>query len=360
MGNNFVESFFIYGIMQNIVVIYGGQSPEHDVSILTGLHLAKHITEDYQVTLVYLTKQNKFVHGTRNLDAYINGKAAKAKPFKDWAKVACVVNCCHGGVGENGALAAMMQIYHLPLTSCDPVSAWQQQSKIQTRQMLTAAGFLQPKFQVVKSLDLDKIKLPLPLVVKPEMLGSSIGVAVVRSKEELFEAVKTALQMGERVIVEEYIADMKEVNIAVRRHRGEIVTSGLELIASQKFFSFQEKYFNTESGFIKKSSTSPDAEFLQKVTPKIQELAVKAYQLFNAKGVVRVDFMVKGEQIILNELNTVPGFMAYHLWLKSGVPYGVVIDDLIKEAILAQQKQQYITHFDSDILQKNRQLVVEI
>lgn len=360
MGNNFVEWFFIYVVMQNIVVIYGGQSPEHDVSILTGLHLAKHITEDYKVTLVYLTKENHFVCGTRNINAYINGRAVKAKPFKDWSKFACVVNCCHGGVGENGALAAMMQIYNLPFTSCDPVSAWQQQSKIQTRQMLTMAGFLQPKFQIVRSLDLDKIKLPLPLVVKPEMLGSSIGVAVAHTKEELFEAVKTALQMGERVIVEEYIADMKEVNIAVMRRHGEIITSGLELVASQKFFSFEEKYFNTESGFIKKSGTSPDADFLQKVTPKIQELAVKAYQLFNAQGVVRVDFMIKGEQIILNELNTVPGFMAYHLWLKCGVPYGVVIDDMIKEAISQQKKQQFITHFDSDILQKNRQLVVEI
>ena len=346
--------------MQNIMVIYGGQSPEHDVSILTGLHLAKHVTEDYKVTLVYLTRDNQFVCGSSKIDDYISGKAAKAKPFRAWDKVSCVVNCCHGGVGENGALAAMMQIYHLPITSCDPVSAWQQQSKIQTRQMLTAVGFVQPKFQVVKSLDLDKIRLPLPLVVKPEMLGSSIGVAVVKNKEELFEAVKTALQMGERVIVEEYITDMREVNVAVMRHHGEIITSGLELVASDQFFSFQEKYFNTDSGFIKKSGTSPDAEFLQKIAPQITALATKAYQLFGAKGVVRADFMVKGEQIILNEMNTVPGFMAYHLWLKQGVPYGVVIDDLVKEAIAEQNKPPFVTRFDSDILQRNRQLVVEI
>lgn len=347
--------------MQNIVVIYGGKSPEHDVSILTGLHLAKHVTEDYQVTLVYLTKENKFVYGSKNIDDYISGKAAKRKEFKAWTKVACVVNCCHGGVGESGELAALMKIYGVPLTSCDMISAWRQQSKIETRQILTAAGFLQPRFQVVKSLDMDKIKLPLPLVVKPEMLGSSIGIAVAQTKEELFEAVKNALRLGERVIVEEYIADMKEVNVAVMRHQGQIITSGLELVASQKFFSFEEKYFNAESGFIKKGGTTPDDLFLQKIERKVKDLAVIAYQLFGATGVVRSDFMIKGDKIILNENNTVPGFMAYHLWLKNNIPYGVVIDDLIKDALARQQAEtQFITHFASDILTKNRQLVLEI
>ncbi len=347
--------------MLKIGVIYGGKSTEHDVSILTGLHLAKHITEAYQVVLIYLTRDNRAVVGSRKIDDYISGKAGKAKLFRHWYQLACVINCCHGGMGEDGTLAAALQFQGVPVTSCDAVSGWLQQSKIATRQILTAAGFLQPRFQVVTSADISQIKLPLPLVVKPDLQGSSIGITVVHTPDELSAAVSMALGLGERVIVEELIAEMREVNVAVMRERGNIITSALEVVGSEKFFSFDEKYFNTDSGFVKKSGQTPDDAFLAKVEPQIKKLAEQAYQLFGSSGVVRVDFMVQGEKIILNEINTVPGFMAYHLWLKAQIPYGVVIENLIQDALKRQQqKQHYITHFDSDILAKNRQLVVEI
>ena len=99
---------------------------------------------------------------------------------------------------------------------------------------------------------------------------------------------------------------------------------------------------------------------MKKIEPEIKKLAEQAYRLFGASGVVRVDFMVRKDQIILNEINTVPGFMAYHLWLKSHIPYGVVIENLINDAVARhRQKQRYISDFDSQILTKNRHLVVE-
>lgn len=346
--------------MQNIAIVYGGCSTEHDVSILTGLHLARHVTDDYQVTLVYLTKDNRFVCGSRKIDDYISGKAAQAKSFKRWDKIACVVNCCHGGVGEDGTLAAVLKFYNLPVTSCEPISAWEQQSKIATREKLTAAGFAQPRFQVFTDLTLSALKLPLPVVVKPDLQGSSIGVAVAHNLDELRTAVKTALGLGARVIVEELITEMQEVNIAVMRSEGKIITSGLELVGNQQFFSFADKYYDNSSGFIKKGGDNPNQALLNKIAPRLEHMAVMAYQLFGSRGVVRSDFMVSGEQIILNENNTVPGFMAYHLWLKKGIPYGVVIDDMIKEAINQHQIQQFVTDYRSEILVKNRQLVLEI
>lgn len=346
--------------MQNIAVVFGGQSTEHDVSILTGLHLAQHVTDDYHVILVYLTKNNRFVYGSRKIDDYISGKAGRARLFKRWDKIACVVNCCHGGAGEDGTLAAVLKFYNLPVTSCDPLAAWQQQSKIATREKLTAAGFKQPRFQVFTDLALSSLKLPLPVVVKSDLQGSSIGVAVAHNQDELRTAIKTALALGSRVIVEELITEMQEVNIAVMRSNGKIITSGLELVGKQQFFSFADKYYNTDSGFIKKGTVTPDTVYLNKIAPQVEKLAVAAYQLFASRGVVRTDFMVSGEQIILNENNTVPGFMAYHLWLKKGIPYGVVIDDMIKDAINQHQKQHFITEYQSEILRKNRQLVLEI
>jgi len=289
--------------MLKVGVIFGGNSTEHDVSILTGLHLAKHITEAYQVILIYLTRDNRFVLGSRKIDKYISRKAEKAKKFSKWNKLDCVINCCHGGVGEDGTLAAVLKFYNVPITSCDNISAWLQQSKIATRQILTSAGFIQPKFEVITAMDISKIKLPLPVVVKPDLQGSSIGITIVRSQEELKSAVSLALTLGERVIVEEFIPNMREVNVAVMRENGKIITSSLELVGSDKFFSFEEKYFNTESGFVKKTSRTPDDEFLSKIEAQVKEMAKHVYQLFGSSGVIRVDFMVAGEKIILNEIN---------------------------------------------------------
>lgn len=347
--------------MLKIGVIYGGKSTEHDISILTGLHLAKYVTEDYQVQLIYLTHDNRAVVGSRNIDDYISGKAAKARAFRKWKKLNCIVNCCHGGMGENGGLAAMINFYGLPITSCNHASAWLQQSKIATRQILTAAGFVQPQFQVLMVNDVKQVKLPLPVVVKPEMQGSSIGITIAYNQEELKTALTTAFGLDARVIVEEYIADMREVNVAVMRENGRIVTSGLEIVGGDKFFSFDEKYFNAESGFVKKSGRTPDDDFLAKIQKQIEDLAKRAYEMFHNSGVVRVDFMVQGDKIILNEINTVPGFMAYHLWLKAKVPYGVVIDNMVQDAIKRHGlEQQFVTNYKSEILLKNRQLVVEI
>lgn len=347
--------------MLKIGVIYGGKSTEHDISILTGLHLAKHVTEDYQVVLIYLTHDNRAVVGSRKIDDYISGKAAKAREFRSWKKLVCVINCCHGGMGENGTLAAVLNFQQIPITSCDAAASWLQQSKIATRQILTAAGFTQPRFQILTANEVDSVKLPLPVVVKPEMQGSSIGITVAHNQKELKDALSTALTLDARVIVEEYIADMREVNVAVMRENGRIVTSALEVVGGEKFFSFNEKYFNVDSGFVKKSGRTPDDDFLSQIETQVKDLAQRAYQLFNDDGVVRVDFMVQGDKVILNEINTVPGFMAYHLWLKAKVPYGVVIDNMVQDAITRQQKkQQFVTRFDSEILRKNRQLVVEI
>ena len=354
-------SLCIYLVMLKIGIIYGGKSTEHDVSILTGLHLAKHVTDGYQVVLIYLTRNNQALVGSRKIDDYISGKAEKAKVFKKWSQLDCVVNCCHGGFGEDGTLASVLKFYNLPITSCDGVAAWLQQSKIATRQVLTATGFSQPKFEIINSLDISKIKLPLPVVVKPDLQGSSIGITVARTTEELKNAIELALSMGERVIVEELITDMKEVNVAVMRENGKVITSALEIVGGEKFFSFDEKYFNAESGFVKKTGKTPDDEFLSKIQTEVKRMAEFAYELFGSNGVIRVDFMVAGDKIILNEINTVPGFMAYHLWLKAHIPYGVVIDNLIQDAIQRHQKNKaYKTNFESRILEKNRQLVVEI
>ncbi len=346
--------------MRNVIIIYGGRSPEHDVSILTGLHLAKNITDDFNFTLVYITKENKFVYGSKKIDDYISGKASRNKEYKFNKKIDCIINCCHGGIGESGELSAFMKIKNIPITGCDFVAAWKQQSKSETRRILTQAGFLQPRYQKLTKSNMNKINISLPVIVKPDMLGSSIGISIARSKQELIDAIDLAFSMCDEVIVEEFFENIKEVNIAVMRSNGKVITSAMEVVGNENFFSFDEKYLNSSSGFIKKSGKNPDEDFLDEIANQVKEIAVRAYETFGSSGVVRTDFIIQDKKVILNENNTIPGFMGYHLWLKANIPYGIVINDMVEEAIDKHTKDDKIYHFNSDILTKNKQLVLEI
>jgi D-alanine-D-alanine ligase len=374
--------------MKNIVIIYGGSSPEHDVSILTGLHCAKHTPDDYKVILIYLTRNNEFVFGSRNPDDYIskNHKWEKCyftngalyKKNKKLCDIYCVVNCCHGGVGESGDLSSYFNIAGIPITGCNYLSAYNQQSKTAAREILTANGFAQPKYKSFTKAEYEKSHdeilnaAEFPVVVKPDNLGSSIGVSVVKNTADLSRAVDVAFKMCNKIIIEEYINFTKEINIAVMRHNGELIVSAAETVGGKDFFSFDEKYLNAGSGFLQgakryaqKSCTAaideaaganqPSAE-----TAEIISLAKKAYEVFNSGGVVRSDFLITDAEKYLNENNTVPGFLAYHLWLKAAIPYGIVIEDIINEAVCKFNAESgLITVFPSDILQKNKILVVE-
>jgi D-alanine-D-alanine ligase len=354
--------------MKNIAVIFGGRSVEHDISILTGLHAAQHI-ENARVHYVYLNRENVMFVGNKlsDIDYYIGGKGgAKRCWFVDghlcWGlrrkvKIDAVLNCCHGGVGENGELAAFFKVARIPVTSCDYISAAKMQSKICTREVLTRAGFDQPKYLAVnKGENVNVEMLPdFPVIVKPDTLGSSIGISVVRSEAELADALELVFQMDERAIVEEFFEGVQEVNCSAMRCGGEIRISGCEEIdIKHEFLDYESKYLDPTSGFIKKGRETKD----EKDFSKIGELTRRAYELFGASGVVRADFLLHGDRVYLNEVNTVPGFLSYHLWVRVGLPYGLLIDLLVKQAIADWEGGKSTkTVFKSDILVKNRGLV---
>ncbi|MDR0384334.1 MAG: ATP-grasp domain-containing protein [Christensenellaceae bacterium] len=353
--------------MLKIGIIYGGRSTEHDVSILTGLFAAKNITENYKIKLIYLSRDNGFFCGTNKVDDYIRHK--KFRRFKDFRGVDCILNCCHGGIGETGQLSAFFEVLGIPITSCDLISAFKQQSKILTRKILAENDFLQPKvyfaggapcYDVIR----ENNEFKYPVIVKPDLGGSSIGVSIANNEDELKEAVELAKSLGEKYIVEEFIERDAEINIAVMKHNGKIITSAEEEVTKEKFYSFEEKYINNNFvpsenkqanvgvSQIKKTETKTSEESL-----KIKELAIRAYQLFESSGVVRSDFLVSNGRVYLNENNTVPGFLAYHLFLKKGFSFGLVIDDLIQNAMQNAPKS-FQNVFKSDILAKNRELVL--
>jgi len=323
--------------MKNIVVIFGGRTVEHDISILTGLHAAKHVT-GHKVLRVYLTKDNVMtMYGKKKPIYFSSGK------LNNKIKIDCVINCCHGGVGEGGELAGYFETAGIPITSCNPYTAHILQSKTKTREVLSSNEFIQPEINPEN----------FPMIVKPDSLGSSIGISVAKDEYELNRAIDLAKSMDNEIIIEEYLKIDHEINCSAMRVGGEIVVSDCEEIKNDKnFLDYNTKYLDSSSGFIKKGGKKTKIPHEK----EIKELTKKAYELFNCQGVIRADFIISNNLIHLNEINTVPGFLAYHLWARSGVPYGVLLNDLINESI-ANAKKTVITEFKSDILSANSHLL---
>ena len=354
--------------MKNIAIIFGGRSVEHDISILTGLHAVKHV-EGCRVHYIYLTRDNQMLAGDNlsDINCYVNEKL-RARPChfangclyikRRAVKIDAVLNCCHGGVGENGELAGYFAVANLPITSCNYKSAADMQSKSRTRAILRGAGFTQPKYACLSD-KAQTVELPFPVIVKPDTLGSSIGINIANSNDELQAALDLAFALDKKVLVEEYLPDITEINCSAARIGNQILISECEEINNKNdFFDFDSKYLDSESGFIKKGKDPKLDAKKQKVFAKIKNLTKRAYELFDARGVIRADFIISNGKVYLNEINTVPGFLAYHLWARTGIPYGVVIDGLIKQAVKDFQNQTTLTTtFQSDILKKNMRLV---
>lgn len=383
--------------MKNLVIIFGGRSVEHDISILTGLHAARHIVDGYTVHLVYLTHENRFVMGKRlgELEFYTakkkkasecyfrRGNLYKKTAFgqKKVCSVHSVINCCHGGIGEDGRLSALLDIEGVPITSCDYTTAATLMSKLATRNTLNAnSDFPQPKYLKIRGDKwtknsggvVEKIvkDIGFPAIIKPDKLGSSIGISVVKDCKQLDEAIELASTFGSCVIAEEFIQNAIEINCAAFRYGGKTWVSKCEKMNvcgdvgadgnQPAFLDFEKKYLDSSSGFIKKTSDEKEEETpeIAAIMDKIQRMTKTAYNLFEARGVVRCDFLVNPTEprIILNEINTVPGFLSYHMWQWTGIPYGALLDMLVKQSLL-DSKTDNVTVYQSDILEKNKSLV---
>ena len=374
----------------NIVVIFGGASVEHDVSILTGLHAARNVGDGNRVRLVYLTRDNEMrmggVHSAiSNIENYIKAGKAGASGAKFGRRCAfdgrvlrpsgggirglfsrisrgfyvdAVINCCHGGAGEDGRLAAYFDVLGVPVTSSGPIGAWNIQSKSRTRELLINAGFPQPKFQILdKNKTSHKIP-PFPLIVKPDTLGSSIGITVAADEDELRDAVDLAFLLDSRVVVEEFIPDAVEINCAAFRYGGRVVTSACEVIKKGgAMLDFSKKYLDSASGFVKKGASTKEVHPRE---DEIKALAARAYDVLGAGGIVRADFLISNGgsgEIYLNECNSVPGFLSYHLWLKAGIPYKTLLNMVASQARREFDSRTPVQNFKSDVLEKNKSLV---
>lgn len=354
--------------MKKILVIFGGASPEHDVSIITGMQCAKYLQSKYDIEKIYLGLDNHFYYATQieDLTAFANKSALNLKPVLfyngllkkgiGWHKICdieCVVNCCHGGIGENGRLAGFFESQNIPFTSPNSLAASITMDKDLTKQLVddivpTAKGVKVEKSNYAEAAEQIETDFGEHLIVKPNALGSSIGVKAC-TKADFKQQIDAIFELNDAALVEEKVEPMIELNQACFRQKDVLVLSSIEQPFSHKdFLTFDEKYMHNGK------SKAKDREIPAKIDKKLEKLisatTKQIYERLNLNGVVRIDYMFNTatETLYFNEVNTVPGSLAFYLFEPVGIDYISLIEALIANAT---QPKKY-SYFDTKILTK--------
>ncbi len=337
--------------MKNIAVFFGGESVEHDVSVITGVMTANSLDKSlYNPVPVYVSQNGEWFtgKGLLDLDGYknLNEKKlsrvtfvfgdnniyiVKGKKLKKFLPISCAINCLHGERGEDGCLAGIMKTCKIAFASPPMLPSSVSIDKDFTKTVMralkvkTLGGFVVNE----KELAQDVLKkLTYPLIVKPNRLGSSIGVSKVNKEEELKSALSFALRFGESAIIEPCLEDFTEINCAAYLTPSKKVNVSLceKPIGRSKLLSFDDKYQNGERVF--------PADIPEKISKKIRETTEKIYLSMGFSGVIRIDYFVVGSDVYLNEINTVPGSLAYYLFCNTLTEFSKMLKELIDVAFL--------------------------
>ena len=323
--------------MLTVGAFFGGDSSEHDISVITALEaIAAMPSAGIKCVPVYmrdgkwytgaaLTDVKSYMPfcGEKHTEVHISGKTLYYKKRggvrKKYAELDCALILAHGGMGEGGGLQGLLEIYGIPYTSAGVTASAMCMDKYLTKKYLGSCGVPVldgvriPRGYVKKDLE-DAEKLCYPLFVKPNSQGSSIGAGMARDRAELEERLALAHEFDEYALVERCVPDASEYNVAIFSASGTVHISEPEKPSRvSEFLTFDDKYMRGRSGM-----SGAEREFPAKVTEKTREelkrLSGYVYKIAGLDGVVRIDYISDGKKLYLNEINTVPGSMAHYLF----------------------------------------------
>ena len=344
-------------------VIFGGKSSEHDVSITSGTSVIKNLDkEKYEIFPIYIDKNGNWYEYTKEVSKIdvidvgneIEEKSLIQNIIEYLKKCDVVFPVLHGLYGEDGTIQGFLEILGKPYVGCDVLSSSVSMDKVYTKIIFDKANLEQAKYIYLKNInekyvyvdkefneyiyDLHTIseliekELDYPVYVKPSNSGSSVGIKKAHNKEEVIEAIKYAAKYDKKILVEEEIRG-REVECAVLGNENVEASCIGEILSAEEFYSFDAKYKNSESRVI------IPAEIPDEISEKIRKNAVKAFKAVDGKGLSRVDFFIENDtnRVIINEINTMPGFtqisMYPKLWEQMGLSYSKLLDKLINLAL---------------------------
>ena len=353
----------------NVCVLFGGMSPEHEVSLRSAESVLNHMDpEKYNIYPVGITKEGNWIlYGDTDysklpsnewLSCPKNRKAALS-PIRGQGLLSfegdCVVRehidivfpVLHGENGEDGSIQGLFQIAGIPYVGCHVAASAACMDKCLTKLMAAQSQVRQAEWELVtrqqlltkpeEVLDRIEARFPYPVFVKPAGTGSSVGVSKARGREALLAALENAARYDRKVLVEEFIRG-REVEVAVLGNQTPMASVPGEIDAGAEFYDYDTKYItNTSRLFI-------PARISEEAAERVRQDAVAIYQAMGCQGLARVDFFVTWdkEEVVFNEINTMPGFTSISMYPKlfgaSGIPYRSLIDRLLEFAVEAHNE----------------------
>ncbi len=379
----------------NIAVFFGCRSVEHEVSIISAVQAMRAIDrKKYDVTPVYVDKNGEMYTGDglfeienyRNLPKLLkvckkvyfvreNGKVLMKAQIKGvFSKqkdvaIDIAFPIVHGTNCEDGTIQGLFEFLNLPYIGCDIISSAVGMDKAVFKDVLKNAGlpvleciciyakeYIKNKQEFAEKI---KEKIGFPLIVKPVNLGSSVGITKVNTEDEFDNAMMFAFSFTDRVLVEHAITNLREINCSVVGDCDNYEASVCEEpIANDKILSYKDKYLaNSKNSGASKGMASLDrkipADLSEEKAQEIRDLACKVFKAIGANGVVRIDFMIDTETdtVYANEINTIPGSLAFYLWEATGIKYTALIDRLVDLTFKRARTRDNITYtIDTNIL----------
>ena len=332
-----------------IAVFFGGRSCEHDISIITGLQAISACTQ--KCAGVYIDERGEWWTGEfDSVNAVKNkrfkGKSVHIRPSEPYLycknkrlfKIDAALLCMHGILGEDGALQGLLAMCGVPYTGSDTLASALGMNKLYSKRMFEAAGLSVLPYKALTRAEYERDQnaalkslvdtLGYPIIVKPCNLGSSIGISLANDDSSLATALHVAFEWDDTIIAEKALEDFTEVNCAVLGDGGEVTVSDTEQpVGWKSFLTFADKY----SGDVKATRHNIPAEVGSEINARVSELAVRAFDAIGASGVARVDFLIKGDDIFVNEINTIPGSLSCALFRRD-MEFSRLIDRLIDYA----------------------------
>ena len=344
-------------------VIFGGMSSEHDVSIASGTSVIKNLDkEKYEIYPIYIGKDGKWYKYTKKIEeierlsvgSKIDEKTEIENVVEYLKQIDVAFPVLHGLYGEDGTIQGFLELLKKPYVGCKVLSSSLSMDKAYTKMIFERAGINQAEYIYIKAndtkyrivsknfdeeeVDLKKLgnivkeKLSFPVFVKPSNSGSSVGINRAENETELENAILEASKLDKKILIEKEIIG-REVECAVLGNEEVKASYVGEILPAEKFYTFDAKYKNSSSRVIIPAELSND------ISDKIRKTAIKAFKAVDGSGLSRVDFFVENtsNKVIINEINTLPGFtdisMYPKLWEEAGINYTELLDELVKLAL---------------------------
>ena len=332
----------------NVVVLFGGESAEHDVSCVTAAHVLRALNIDnYEITTVGITRQGDWVNVKSESNAVAERLVATGQQTNisqilqntNSSARTVVIPLLHGPMGEDGTVQGALELAHVAYVGAGVLGSAIAMDKSIAKQILALNEIPQPKFISVRdNEDLNTVcgravnELGLPVFVKPANMGSSIGVKKAKTRDEILYALQQAFEYDEWALIEEAIVG-REIEVAILGNQSAQASVPGEIIPGNEFYDYEDKYLGDLAKLL------VPAPLTAKQIVEVQQLALKVFAILRSDGMARIDFFFEenGRGFLCNEVNTIPGFtpisMYPKLWNASGLSYSDLLDRLINLAL---------------------------